>query len=120
MLRVLTHAIMPFAALGMVASGFAAPAASQQNSQVCINQGHKPGSNGFFRCLQSLQDSGTDSSAKEGLSGTAGSAASSSSDGVLTGYSGGPIEGATDPDPDLLKQLGKDDLTPSNPGGGKP
>lgn len=117
MLRVFTHAIMPFAAVGITALILMAPAAAQEGYQTCINQGHKPGSNGFYRCLQSVRSSAADSTTKKKDSGSAGSIISGSSDDALSGYTGGPIEGASDPDPDLLKQLGKDDLTPTGPGG---
>ena len=117
MLRVLTHAIMSFAAVGITALVFTMPAAAQEGYQKCISQGHKPGSNGFYRCLQSVRGSATDASTKKGSTGSAGSIISGNSDDAVSGYTGGPIEGASDPDPDLLKQLGKDDLTPSGPGG---
>lgn len=117
MLRIFTHAIMPFAAFGYTALVFTTPAATQQGYQTCISQGHKPGSNGFYRCLQSIRGSATDSSVKKGTSGSAGSIISGNSDDAVSGYTGGPIEGASNPDPDLLKQLEKDDLTPSGPGG---
>jgi hypothetical protein len=120
MLRIFTHAILPFAAFGITALVHATPAATQQGYQTCISQGHKPGSNGFYRCLQSLRGSGADSSAKKGTAGSADSIISGSSDDAVGGYTGGPIEGASNPDPDLLKQLEKDDLTPSGPGGRKP
>lgn len=116
MLRIYPHAIMPLGALGIAALVLATPAAGQEGYQTCISQGHKPGSNGFYRCLQSLRGSGADSSAKKGTSGSAGSIISGDSDDAVTGYTGGPIEGASNPDPDLLKQLEKEDLTPSNPG----
>lgn len=120
MLRVFTHAVLPFAAFGITALVLATPAATQQGYQTCISQGHKPGSNGFYRCLQTLQGSEKDSPAKKGTSGSAGSIISGNSDDAVGGYTGGPIEGASNPDPDLLKQLEKEDLTPSNPGGKKP
>lgn len=117
MLRIFTHAIMPFAAFGITALAITTPAATQEGYQTCISQGHKPGSNGFYRCLQSIRASAADSAKKKESSGTAGSIISGDSDDALSGYTGGPIEGASDPDPDLLKQLEKDDLTPSGPGG---
>ncbi len=117
MLRSLTHAIMPFAAIGFTALVATTPAAAQEGYQTCISQGHKPGSNGFYRCLQSVRGSATDSSKKKASSGSAGAIISGDSDDAVSGYTGGPIEGASNPDPDLLKQLGKDDLTPSGPGG---
>lgn len=117
MLRIFTHAVMPFAVFGVAALAITTPAASQEGYQTCINQGHKPGSNGFYRCLQSIRASAADSTTKKESSGSAGSIISGNSDDAVSGYSGGPIEGALDPDPDLLKQLEKDDLTPSGPGG---
>ena len=120
MQRNFIHAILPLAAFGIIGIAVASPATAQKGYQTCINQGHKPGSNGFYRCLESARTSGADSSAKQGTSGSAGLINSGNSEDAVTGYSGGPIEGASNPDPDLLKQLEKDDLTPSGPGGRKP
>ncbi len=117
MVRIFTHAIIPLAAFGITALAITPPAAAQEGYQTCISQGHKPGSNGFYRCLQSVRGSTSGTTTKKESSGSAGSIISGNSDDAVSGYTGGPIEGASDPDPDLLKQLGKDDLTPSGPGG---
>lgn len=88
------------------------PALAQDAMQNCIQKGFKPGSSGFYRCLQ--QSGGADRSTTDTKpdSGDPGSILSGSADNAVTDYSGSSMEGASAPDPDLLKQLNSGSTPP--------
>ncbi|MEM9682822.1 MAG: hypothetical protein AAF942_06135 [Pseudomonadota bacterium] len=97
--------VAPVFVVGLLGPAVPLPAFAQDAMQSCIQQGFKPGSSGFYRCLQ--QSGGTDrpTTEKKQESGDAGSILGGSSDNAVTDYSGSSMEGASAPDPDLLKQL---------------
>ena len=70
----------------------------------CIQQGYKPGTAGFYHCLQSGSHSRSDSS-QSPQSGEAGSILNGDPDNAVTDYSGSTMDGAPSPDPKILKQL---------------
>jgi hypothetical protein len=82
------------------------PALAQSAGQACIQQGHKPGTAGFYRCLQEVGGSeGGGEGGGEGQSGEAESILGGSPDNAVTDYTGSTMSGATSPDPNILKQL---------------
>lgn len=83
-----------------------APAALAQNAvEDCMEQGYRPGTAGFFQCLQSAEAARRQSEVESPATGEAGSILNGSPDNAVTDYSGSSMEGATTPDPDILKQL---------------
>lgn len=73
--------------------------------QSCIQKGFKPGSSGFYRCLQ--QSGGADRSTTDTKpdSSDPGSILGGPTANAVTNYSGSSMEGANAPDRNLLKQL---------------
>ena len=94
------------------------PASAQSGSDTCVERGHKPGSAGFYRCLQGLQTGGTSGlgALQNPRKSEAEKVLESAPDNAIGEFTGGAIEGASNPDPDLLKQLEPSDLTPTAPG----
>jgi len=102
-----------FLALALLAAVAAPRLAYAQTAgmQDCIQQGYKPGTAGFYHCLQES----TASSGGAGIPGTGvdngpatgdvGSILKGQPQDAVTDYSGSSMEGATSPDPDILKQL---------------
>lgn len=94
------------ASLGL-ASMLSAVAVAQDAGHACVQQGHRPGSAGFYRCLQ--EAGGSEASAggeqQSGAPGEAESILSGSPENAVTDYTGSTMSGATSPDPDILKQL---------------
>ena len=98
----LTSLFLSLAAL--VVSVSIAPAWAQSVVQDCIQQGFKPGTAGFYHCLQQSGGSeSTESSPAE--PGDPASILSGNPDNAVTDFSGSSMEGATAPDPNILKQL---------------
>jgi hypothetical protein len=97
--------------LTMVFSGFAL---AQTGANACIQQGHKPGTAGFYHCLQetSSSRSGGSGEAQNGETGEAESILGGSADNAVTDYTGSTMSGATSPDPNILKQLDTPRRTP--------
>ena len=86
----------------------ASPVRAQSMMEQCIQQGFKPGTAGFYRCLQ--ETSGSDGENTQDIpSGDAGSILSGDPQDAVSDYSGSTMDGATAPDPSILKQF--------NPGG---
>jgi len=84
------------------------PAHAQSVMEQCIQRGFKPGTAGFYRCLQ--ETSGSDrENIKDTPNGDAGSILSGEPQDAVSDYSGSTMDGATAPDPSILKQF--------NPGG---
>ena len=80
------------------------PVRAQSAGQECIQQGFKPGTAGFYHCLQGSGGSdSTESPTPE--SGDPASILSGNPDNAVTDFSGSSMEGATAPDPNILKQL---------------
>ena len=102
------------------------PASAQQSSaEFCIGLGHKPGSANYYRCLeahQNVKPQGLDSLTKgtDKKKDEAQNLLTGSPEGALGEFPGITTEGATSPDPDLLKQLEQGDLSPTTPSSGKP
>ena len=89
----------------MTVSGLAV---AQSAGHACIQQGHKPGTAGFYHCLQeagSNQTGGSESQSQSGEAGEAESILSGSPENAVTDYTGSTMSGATSPDPNILKQL---------------
>lgn len=87
----------------MTASGLAL---AQSAGHACIQQGHKPGTAGFYHCLQEAGSNQAGSSeSQSGEAGEAESILSGSPENAVTDYTGSTMSGATSPDPDILKQL---------------
>jgi len=95
--------LMSFVALVAPSSAIA-----QSAVQECIQQGFKPGTAGFYHCLQG-NTGGEGGDSQDAGSGEAASILSGDPDNAVTDYSGSTMDGATAPDPNILKQL--------NPGG---
>ena len=107
-------------------SGAWTPAVAQQSSpDFCIGLGHKPGSANYYRCIeahQNVQPQGLDSLTKgsAGKKDEAESLLTGTPEGALGDSPGITTEGATSPDPNLLKQLEQGDFSPKSPSSGKP
>lgn len=95
------------------------PALAQSVGQACIQQGHKPGTAGFYYCLQ--EGSGARSAGggepqggePQGAdTGEAGSILGGTPDNAVTDYTGSTMSGATSPDPNILKQLNAPNRAP--------
>ena len=97
--------VAPVFVLALLGPTVPLPTLAQDAMQSCIQKGFKPGSSGFYRCLQ--QTGGADRSTTEQKpdSGDAGSIPDLRFRRADTMYSGSSMEGANAPDPDLLKQL---------------
>lgn len=97
--------VAPVLVVGLLGLAVPPPAFAQDAMQSCIQKGFKPGSSGFYRCLQQSGGSERPTTEKKQESGDAGSILGGSTDNAVTDYSGSSMEGASAPDPDLLKQL---------------
>lgn len=105
--RHLFSALLATVTLLAVVTG-AGPAHAQSVMEQCIQQGFKPGTAGFYRCLQ--ETSGSDGENTQDIpSGDAGSILNGDPQDAVSDYSGSTMDGATAPDPSILKQF--------NPGG---
>jgi len=82
-------------------------AALAQNAiEDCMQQGYRPGTTGFYQCLQNATANQRSGEQESPDTGEAGSILGGSPDNAVTDYSGGSsMEGATTPDPEILKQL---------------
>ena len=112
-------------AVFLMAVAATAATAQQSSAEFCIGLGHKPGSANYYRCLeahQNVKPQGLDSLTKgtEGKKDDAESLLTGPPEGALGELPGITTEGATSPDPDLLKQLEQGDLSPTAPSSGKP
>lgn len=86
------------------------PSMAQSSPDQCIQQGHKPGTAGFYHCLQEgSSDSGSESSLVDTKNGDAGSILKGDPQDAVSDYAGSTMDGATKPDPDVLKNF-----TPGN------
>ena len=112
-------------AIFLISGGGMSASAQQSSPEFCIGLGHKPGSANYYRCLeahQNVQPQGLDNLSK----GSGGKQGESESQLIRTpeagvgDSSGVTTEGATSPDPKLLKQLEQGDFSPKTPPGGKP
>jgi hypothetical protein len=81
-----------------------APAHAQSVMQDCIQQGFKPGTAGFYHCLQESTGAENPDSQNSGA-GDPASILSGDPDNAVTDFSGSTMDGATSPDPNILKQL---------------
>jgi hypothetical protein len=90
--------------VAMTVPGFAL---AQSTAQACIQQGHKPGTAGFYHCLEGGGNSGSGSlgEAQSSEPGEPESILGGSPENAVTDYTGSTMSGATSPDPDILKQL---------------
>jgi hypothetical protein len=89
--------------LGLLLFG-PATAAAQNTGQNCVDQGFKPGTAGFYNCLQSAGESDSGLPQPSGDSDSD-SGSQTDPDNAVTDFTGSTMDGATAPDPDLLKQL---------------
>jgi hypothetical protein len=94
---------MAVAALGAFLP--AAAAFAQDAVEDCMQQGYRPGTPGFFQCLQAAVANKRASEGESPDTGEAGSTPHGNPDNTVTDYSGSSMDGATSPDPDILKQL---------------
>lgn len=97
--------VAPFLVAAFLAPASAIPALAQDAMQSCIQQGFKPGSSGFYRCLQKSGGSAQSETTQKSESGETGSKRNGSSDNTVPDFSGSTMDGASSPDPDILKQL---------------
>ena len=114
------------AAVLLITAAWTPASAQQSSAEFCIGLGHKPGSANYYRCLeahQNVKPQGLDSLTK-GSDGKkkdeAENLLTGSPESALGEYPGITTEGATSPDPDLLKQLEQGDLSPTAPSSEKP
>lgn len=104
MIGKLRHTALVLSLATLVVSVATVPARAQSAVQECIQQGFKPGTAGFYHCLQGSGGSeSTESPTTE--SGDPASILSGNPDNAVTDFSGSSMEGATAPDPNILKQL---------------
>lgn len=89
--------------LGGLLSG-PAPAIAQGVVQDCVDRGFKPGTAGFYHCLQTASASES-SELQSSEDNDTGSNLESDADSAAADVTGSTMEGATAPDPDILKQL---------------
>lgn len=100
---------VPLPALALLAMlAGAGPALAQSVMEQCIQKGFKPGTSGFYHCIQ--ETSGSPESDQDTPSGDAESILKGNPQDAVSDYSGSTMDGATAPDPNILKQF--------NPGGG--
>lgn len=98
---------IPAFAIATASIALCASASSQAQSapDQCIQQGHKPGTAGFYRCLQETQsDSGTES-VLGSQNGDAESILRGNAQDAVSDYTGSSMDGATKPDPNILKNF---------------
>lgn len=106
-MRIDAFLLLP-AVLSLSVATIASEAAYAQSAgQACIQQGHKPGTAGFYRCLQEAGggEAGSGGESQSGETGEAESILGGSPENAVTDYIGSTMSGATSPDPDILKQL---------------
>jgi hypothetical protein len=82
-----------------------APSLAQSAPDKCIQQGHKPGSAGFYHCLQENAADDTNESGLETKSGEAESILGGNPQDAASDYAGSSMDGATKPDPNILKNF---------------
>jgi len=83
-----------------------APSMAQSTPDSCIQQGHKPGTAGFYHCLQEGSSaSSNESSLVDTKNGDAGSIPKGDPQDAVSDYAGSTMDGATKPDPDVLKNF---------------
>lgn len=78
---------------------------AQSVGQQCIEQGHKPGTAGFYHCLQETSSRDSAKSGLESQDQDAGSILSGDPQNAVSDYAGSTMDGATKPDPDILKNF---------------
>lgn len=101
-----TASLLRRAAIVLTLTIAASPTAvhAEGAAEHCLAQGYRPGTAGYFHCIEtteSAQSSGLDVSGN----GDAGSILRGTPDNAVTDYSGSSMEGATKPDPNILKQF---------------
>lgn len=83
-----------------------APAFAQRAPDECIQQGHKPGTPGFYHCLQeNASRGGNEGGLVDTPKGDAGSILKGDPQDAVSDYAGSTMDGATKPDPDVLKNF---------------
>lgn len=82
-----------------------ASAQAQSAPDKCIQQGHKPGTAGFYRCLQETQSDSGKGSALGSQNGDAESILRGKPEDAASDFSGSSMDGATKPDPNILKNF---------------
>lgn len=102
-----TYRILPRAAAMVLLGTLLCPATALAQNPVedCVEQGYRPGTIGFYQCLQSAAANQESSGPEVPDTGEAGSILNGNPDDAVTDYSGSSMEGATTPDPNILKQL---------------
>ena len=102
-----TSRILPRAAAIVLLGTLLCPvtAFAQNAVEDCIEQGYRPGTIGFYQCLQSAAAGQESTGPEVPDTGDAGSNVNGNPDEAGTDYSGASMEGATAPDPNILKQL---------------
>ena len=94
-------AVFSFAVLLAPSTAFA-----QNAFEDCVQQGFRPGTAGFYQCLQGGGASQQGGEPESPDTGEAGSILGGNPDNAVTDYSGGSsMDGATTPDPEILKPL---------------
>lgn len=78
---------------------------AQSVPQQCIEQGHKPGTAGFYRCLQETPADSGSKSALGSKNGDAESILRGNPQDAVSDYAGSSMDGATKPDPNILKNF---------------
>jgi hypothetical protein len=95
-------------AMAIVALGVFLPTAAafaDDAVEDCMQQGYRPGTPGFFQCLQAALANQRASQGESLDLGEGGSTSHGNPDNAVTDYSGSSMDGATAPDPNILKQL---------------
>jgi hypothetical protein len=104
---VTSHPFRRAAAVAALAVLLGSTGALAQNAiEDCMQQGYRPGTAGFYQCLQSATANQRGNEPESPDTGEAGSILGGSPDNAVTDFSSGSsMEGATTPDPEILKQL---------------
>lgn len=105
--RILAPSMLPAVLLYALAS--AGPAQAQSVMEQCIQRGFKPGTSGFYRCLQDVSG-GSGGQGQKDANGDAGSILGGDPQDAVSDFTGSSMDGATAPDPNVLKNF--------NPGSG--
>ena len=94
----------PTAALLLLAVWLGPTAAFAQGAlEECLQRGFRPGTVGFYQCLQGGGGEGSEPQSSESTEQEA--VSGGDPENAATDLSGSSMEGATAPDPDILKQL---------------
>ena len=114
-MRIDARLLMPGVLSLVVAMAVPGFALAQSTAQACIQQGHKPGTAGFYHCLSEGGGSSGSGSLGEAQSSEPGEPESilgGTPENAVTDYTGSTMSGATSPDPNILKQLNAPTRTP--------